>query len=516
MKVNNMHRKLFKLSAVITYCVLVIIVGGCKADGNQEKINKETTKMHLPEEESDTNSQSGMKDKLDEEKTETETDESYQWKLVWSDEFNGEGLDLNKWSYELGNAYNGWGNYEAQYYQKENVYVTDGKLVIEAKREDVDGCQYTSGRIRTVTEDGEVLFSTKYGKIEARISMPAMAGMWPAFWMMPVENKYGQWPLSGEIDIVEARGRIDNEINGTIHYGEALPNNKQSGTKYTLKKDTIKDFHVYAVEWTPDEIKWLIDGEVYGTSSNWYTVDKNEEVLDYPAPFDQSFYLLLNLAVGGTYDEGVMPEEDMVSEKMYVDYVRVYESETGYPEFSEEKKNSEKDLKNYEEIKNVEDFVVDKIFETINTNPYTEEINYESGKWYFVSKALFRGNAKGKITDLEGNKFFYCDVIKAADKRYSIQLLHMLPLVKGYTYAIEFDAKAKSKRAISLQPMGHKGDEVLAFCDRLKIVVDDEMRRYRYSFTIKEDTDMNGFIEINLGAEEPDLYIGNVSIKIIN
>ena len=163
MKVNNMHRKLFKLSAVITYCVLVIIVGGCKADGNQEKINKETTKMHLPEEESDTNSQSGMKDKLDEEKTETETDESYQWKLVWSDEFNGEGLDLNKWSYELGNAYNGWGNYEAQYYQKENVYVTDGKLVIEAKREDVDGCQYTSGRIRTVTVDGEVLFCTNYG-----------------------------------------------------------------------------------------------------------------------------------------------------------------------------------------------------------------------------------------------------------------------------------------------------------------------------------------------------------------
>lgn len=447
---------------------------------------------------------------------EEDVNETYSWELIWSDEFDGNSLDMNKWSYELGSAYNGWGNNEAQYYKEENVYVDDGKLVIEAKRESEGDCDYTSGRIRTITEDGEVLFSTKYGKIEARISMPMEDGMWPAFWMMPVDNKYGMWPLSGEIDIVEARGRVEDEIDGTIHYGESMPNNKQNGGEYIFEDSDIEEFHVYAIEWMPDEIRWYVDDKLYYVTSNWYTVDENHQMIDYPAPFDQSFYLILNLAVGGTYDDGVLPSEDMESEKMYVDYVRVYANEDGYREVDESKKNGGKDTFSYKLYGEGVDFVSDKTFETINTKPLYEDIDYKLSKWYFVTKKYFEGSAKGSVTDVDGKQFFYCDIRKAADKRYSVQLIHRLPLIKGYTYVVEFDGKADDKRAISLQPMGNIEDEAILYAQRIKVELDQEVRQYRYTFTVEEDTDLNGFIEINLGAENPDVYIGNVSIRIID
>ena len=443
-------------------------------------------------------------------------EESVSWELIWSDEFDGAVLDSKKWSYELGNSYNGWGNHELQYYKKENVYVEDGKLVIEAKREAEGECEYTSGRIRTVTDDGDVLFSTKYGRIEARISMPAEVGMWPAFWMMPVDNKYGTWPCSGEIDIVEARGRIADEINGTIHYGEKAPNNKKNGEDYFLKDSSIEEFHIYAIEWTPDEIKWFVDGEQYYASSSWYAVDKDNNVVDYPAPFNESFYLLLNMAVGGDYDNGVTPEDTFVSEKMYVDYVRVYRDKNGYGEVNEEKKDNGKDKESFELYGVTDDFVTDKAFELINTEPYIDEVQYEMSKWYFVAKMYFEGSAKGSIKEIDGKPFFFCDVKKAAEKRYSIQLIHRVPLIKGYTYVVEFEAKAKKKRAISLQPMGHKDGEAISYSERIKIELNKELSKYRYSFTVQDDTDTEGFIEFNLGAESADVYIGDVSIRIID
>lgn len=159
------------------------------------------------------------------------SDEGYE--LVWQDEFEGDSLDLTKWSYQYGTGaeygLDGWGNSEEEYYtdRPENVRVEDGKLILTAIKEEeaYEQKPYTSGRIRTVSDE-ETLFATTYGRIEARIRMPEGEGIWPAFWMLPVdETIYGGWAASGEIDIMEAKGRLPGQIGGTLHYGQVWPNN---------------------------------------------------------------------------------------------------------------------------------------------------------------------------------------------------------------------------------------------------------------------------------------------------
>ncbi len=254
--------------------------------------------------------------------------------LVWNDEFDGESLDLNKWDYQYGNGgeygISGWGNNEWQYYlgREENVRVEDGKLIITALKEDN---VYTSGRIRTITNKGEVLFATTYGRIEARIKCPIGEGIWPAFWMLPVdESIYGRWAASGEIDIMEAKGRLPGQFSGAAHYGQTWPDNASAYQEYVFEEDTdITDYHVYAVEWDEDTICWYVDGECHFTLTDWYS--KNAKGEEYPkgAPFDVPFYLLLNMAVGGNFD----PEADTRSTEfpvqMEVDYVRVYHRDAG-------------------------------------------------------------------------------------------------------------------------------------------------------------------------------------------
>ena len=251
--------------------------------------------------------------------------------LVWSDEFDGTELDRSKWGFQIGvrDEYHGklgntwyWGNNELQYYTEDSVSVADGVLTITASRRDYEGMEYTSARI--LTRD---LASFTYGYFEARIKLPTVQGMWPAFWMMPqpsgttsTKNEYGGWSASGEIDIMEARGRIANEVGNALHYG----GNPHVYSADGQKLDTpISDWHTYGLEWTPDCITWYVDGEVAFnvTSSQWWTSASNDET----APFDKPFYLILNLAVGGNYDGGIKPPENFESASMIVDYVRVYQ-----------------------------------------------------------------------------------------------------------------------------------------------------------------------------------------------
>lgn len=250
--------------------------------------------------------------------------------LVWHDEFDGTELDLTKWGYQIGvrDEYHGklgntwyWGNNELQYYTKDAVSVGDGVLTITARREECEGMEYTSARI--LTRD---LASFTYGYFEARIKLPTVRGMWPAFWMMPqpsdpssTRNEYGGWSASGEIDIMEARGRIPNEIGNALHYG----GNPHVYSADPQRLDTpISEWHVYAVDWREDSITWYVDGvEAFKvTGSQWWTSASDDD----SAPFDKPFYLLLNLAVGGNYDGGIEPPEDFESASMIVDYVRVY------------------------------------------------------------------------------------------------------------------------------------------------------------------------------------------------
>ncbi len=275
-----------------------------------------------------------------------------EWKLTWSDEFDGKEIDRTKWDFDLGNGFfnydantwiSGWGNGELQYYTREpeNAFVKDGMLHIRAVKESYNGCGYTSAKLKTRKRDGSPLFNQKYGKFEFRAKLPTGKGVWPALWMLPQGDKYGGWPLSGEVDVMEAKGQEPNKVLGTLHFGSSWPANAHLSKDYVLPRDgTIADFHIHSVEWEPGEIRWYLDGQLYSTQSFWWSSRKkdgekvanpdNEADLNpWPAPFDQPFYLIMNVAVGGQF-LGNPDKTTVFPAEMLVDYVRVYEKIGGY------------------------------------------------------------------------------------------------------------------------------------------------------------------------------------------
>lgn len=239
------------------------------------------------------------------------------WSLVWADEFNGTSLNLSDWNYDLGTGsqygLTGWGNNELQYYLEDNVEVTGGNLVITALEENFGGMNYTSGKIHTKTKQ----FWT-YGKIEARMQVPTDQGMWPAFWMLTepgdLAQNSGGWPP--ELDVMETVGHSGNTSYGTAHYG-TWPAVNSNGGQYTLPSGDLSDaFHTYTVEWYPDNIAWYFDGILI---HEFDRIDAHPE----PWQFNQDFFLIFNLAVGGNWP-GSPDGSTTFPEEMLVDWVRVY------------------------------------------------------------------------------------------------------------------------------------------------------------------------------------------------
>jgi len=241
------------------------------------------------------------------------------WKLVWSDEFDGPDIDKSKWNFNIDGK--GEGNGELEYYSdsSKNAHIEDGMLHITAIKGD-DGHKFTSVRMDTKGK-----FYWKYGRFEARIKMPQGKGCWPAFWLMPEDSKYGGWASSGELDIVEMVGGQMKEgdgdsINwGTIHYGDKWPHNVHTGDHIVASDKLSADFHTYAVEWEPGIIRWYFDGNLYEEQVKWYT-----KAAPFPAPFDQNFYVILNFAVGGAWP-GKPDDSTTFPQDMVIDYVRVYQ-----------------------------------------------------------------------------------------------------------------------------------------------------------------------------------------------
>ncbi len=236
--------------------------------------------------------------------------------LVWSDEFAGTALNTANWTPLIGAG--GWGNNELQYYtgRTENVHVQNGMLHIVARQENYQGAPYTSARLQSRFKQ-----DFQYGRIEARIKVPATQGIWPAFWMLPTDWVYGGWAASGEIDVMET---INNatEAHGTIHYGGGWPDNTFSGGSTSIGQSLGNAFHVYAIEWEPDQIRWFFDGNHYHTetSQTWFS----DASADPQAPFNQQFHMLLNVAVGGNWP-GYPNGSSVFPQEMQVDYVRVYD-----------------------------------------------------------------------------------------------------------------------------------------------------------------------------------------------
>lgn len=238
------------------------------------------------------------------------------WKLIWSEEFDYTGFpDSTKWSYDTeGNVYQ-WGNNEAQYYtsgRKENAWVSDGVLRITALKEPMEGRSYTSARLITKGK-GDWL----YGRFEIRAKLPTGRGTWPAIWMLPTDWEYGDWPKSGEIDIMENVGYDPDTTVGSSHtekYNHAI------GTQKNAKiacPDCYKAFHVYALEWEEDEYRLYVDDQLYFTF-------KNEGIGYEVWPYDKRFHILLNLAIGGNWGGQKGIDDSLFPHVFEIDYVRVY------------------------------------------------------------------------------------------------------------------------------------------------------------------------------------------------
>ena len=276
------------------------------------------------------------------------------WELVWSDEFEGDRVDPAKWDFDLGNGFYdyrnnvwipGWGNEELQYYTAEpaNVFVKDSLLTIRAVKESLHGCGYTSARLKTKKRDGTPLFSKLYGRVEFRAKVPWGKGLWPALWMLPESDAYGGWAASGEIDLMEIVGEKPHEVLNSLHYGSGYPKRTLHTNVHPLPGgSSVSDWHVYAVEWEPGEIRFYVDAEHTATESFWWSCSKTRDgagleakrasdLNAWPAPYDQPFYLLMNVAVGGNFPGAPNPETRFPAE-LVVDYVRVYEKVGGYGE----------------------------------------------------------------------------------------------------------------------------------------------------------------------------------------
>ncbi|GGE03916.1 glycoside hydrolase family 16 protein [Psychroflexus salis] len=243
---------------------------------------------------------------------ETQTITTFE-NLVFEDEFEGNALDMNVWDYEIGTGVDGWGNQELQYYtdRPENIKVEDGKLIITAKQESFEGSGYSSARILTKDK-----YNKQYGRIEARMKMPWGRGLWPAFWMLGENIDEVSWPQTGEIDIMEYRGQDPTIVHGSVHGPGYSAGNAVTKT-YDLKNDRFDtDFHVFGIEWGENYINYYVDDFLYNritpedVSGEWV--------------FNKPFFMLINMAVGGTFVGSPSPQT-VFPQTLEVDYVRIYE-----------------------------------------------------------------------------------------------------------------------------------------------------------------------------------------------
>jgi beta-glucanase (GH16 family) len=238
------------------------------------------------------------------------------WNIVWSDEFSGSAINPLVWTFDLGNGSGGWGNNELEYYTNltQNAYVSNGVLHIVARQQTVGSFDYTSARMKT-----QDLFWATYGRFEFRARLPQGVGFWPALWMLGTNITVTNigWPGCGEIDVVENKGSDSTNVQGSIHSGS-------DATKvYTLPGGSVTNFHTYLLEWTTNAINWFVDGLLYENQTNW-----SSSVGPYPTPFNQPFFLIMNLAVGGNYlsnpSVSAINAGSTFPAEMQVDYIRIH------------------------------------------------------------------------------------------------------------------------------------------------------------------------------------------------
>jgi len=410
---------------------------------------------------------------------------NWQWKLVWSDEFDGPQIDTSKWNFIVGGG--GFGNKEKQFYtdRKENAYIKDGKLVIKVVEEPYKGESYTSAKLTTENK-GDWL----YGKFEIRARLPEGKGLWPAIWMMPsgYNINYGNWPVCGEIDIMEYLGHDTRTIYGTLHYGEP---HTHKGNAYHISKGKSfsEDFHIFTVEWDPDQFRWYCDGNYYGYQSQWFTSSPGA---DYPAPFDQKFFLQINVAVGGTWP-GYPDSTTQLPQYMFVDYVRVYEYDGEYPKY---KKPAKDDIKPKRK--------------PLRSGNYIYNGNFSKKDKYWSTATYNGGKAEFKII----KKAMNIQIERSGPDDWSVQLFQEPVMAqKGKTYKVKFDAESDRERTITVGVLLNK-EPWTTYSGRRTIKLKPKKKTYSFTYKMRHKTDKQAKLEFNLGREKGDVIIDNVSVKL--
>ena len=412
--------------------------------------------------------------------------------LLWNDEFNGDTLDMETWRYEKHQP--GWVNAELQEYtdSTDNIFVKDGRLIIKALKTQTKAGKdyYTSGKITT-----RGLKDFMYGKVIARAKVPEGKGLWPAFWMMPSkESTYGSWPVCGEIDIMEILGQDTKTTHGTIHYGN--PHEQQQG-KYVLTDDSFSDsFHEFILEWEPGEMRFYIDGNLYHTVNDWFSEKEFITAYDYPAPFNQNFYVQLNLAVGGTWPGDPDENTDFDNAEFEVDYVRVYQK----PEYDTNVTKPAPKFRDLTEDGNL-----------IYNGEFADEDLADGTDWSFLLNEGGMGAASiadGAVTIVPENE---------GNGDYALQLVQAgLPLYNGKKYSISFDACAKENRTMNVAVSAPSGGWIRYFPDTT-VELTPDWQTYTYEFAMEEEDDNNGRLEFNMAkaGSLAEISIKNVRIEVV-
>lgn len=399
------------------------------------------------------------------------------WKEVWKDEFEGAAIDHSKWNFVQGA--NGYGNNELQNYtnRPENARVEDGNLVIEAREDQYQGTRYSSAKLTT-----EGKGDWTYGKYEIRAKMPAGRGIWPAVWMMPSDQKlYSAWPASGEIDIMELLGHEPGKIYGTLHFG--VPHQQAQGS-YTLsdKGSFADDYHTYAIEWEPGEVRYYVDGILYSKQNEWFSKSNQEgEKYTYPAPFDRNFFLQLNVAVGGDWP-GTPDSSTAFPQKMLVDYVRVYERASGLY-----RQPALPPAAIIREPAADGNYVVNG------------EFNDNTAPWEFQPFAppqdLFGGMGSVSLD----NGALKTTIEQEGREAYAVQLVQAgIPIAKDTTYQLSFDAWSTGDRAMDVGISGPDRGYVRYMKDQT-IHLTNQPQSFQFKFVSAPDTDPNARLEFNMG-----------------
>ncbi len=450
-----------------------------------------------------------------------------QYIEIWSDEFDYTGLpDPQKWGYDTGGS--GFGNEEEQYYTRDrldNARVEDGKLIIEARKETYESREYTSAKLQTLHQA-----DWQYGRFEIRAKLPTGRGVWPAIWMLPTQSIYGQWPASGEIDIMELVGYEPNKVHFTIHteaYNHKI--NTQIGSSVNLDKP-YDNFYTYALEWTADSLRFYVDDELH--FSFLREKDGDHTVWPYKHPF----YLIMNIAIGGTWGGSKGIDNNIFPQRMEVDYVRVYKkAETGtsfsiqtsaingtvllspeqetYERGSIVKATAIPDegyqfagwhgsySGNAPEVNWPMYFDYDVTAEFVRLDEMIKNGNFSNGT---LGWSFYGSNIQGTGSEA------YIPIPEGTSNTWDIQLSQNgLILEKGATYQLTFKGKSEAPRSLSVGT-GISEEPWTTFFQKTVNLTNDE-KEFSFEFTMNTN-ETNGRVIFDLGGIAGDIYLSEVSL----